>query len=216
MAGLGEVPLHGNAEVLDPQVIQIIKNFGFNGQTLLPLEKTIPSPSACRRFYGAELHPVTTPFQARDPVKIRGVSREKGCAHRDGEFARARQPWEGQNLFFSEPMRDLGCDFEGFDVERDEFFLHGFLVAACQHKEERDAEFEREGLHDVFVAVGEEFAGHIRAREWVIAVRIHAGLVDHEAGAFFRDQVQSLFQKQAGLAFVAGRDPVRTIERGPS
>jgi hypothetical protein len=47
-------------------------------------------------------------------------------------------------------------------------------------------------------------------------VRIHAGLVDHEAGAFFRDQVQSLFQKQAGLAFVAGRDPVRTIERGPS
>lgn len=108
---------------------------------------------------------------------------------------------------------DLGCDFEGFDVEGDEFFLHGFLVAACQHKEERDAEFEREGLHDEFVAVGEEFAGHIRAREWVIAVRIHAGLVDHEAGAFFRDQVQSLFQKQAGLAFVAGRDPAHDRAR---
>lgn len=55
-------------------------------------------------------------------------------------------------------MIDAGGDLEGLDMERDQFFFHGFLIAARQNKKERNAEFDKKVFYHELIASFEKLS----------------------------------------------------------
>ena len=88
-------------------------------------------------------------------------------------------------------------------MQGDQLFLHRFLISTGEDEEKGNREMKQEFFHNEFIALGEEFSGHLGAGEGIVAVRVHSGLINDEVRPPFRDEIHGLVQVKPRLRFIA-------------